>query len=216
MRFLLVTIFGLTFYSCNSPKQDQDGWKLATEFHANCATEFIQNDELQKYSYNPRSQFYYLSDDESRTFRCLNRDSVELLIINFGSFDVFQREFKIKLDTIIDFERAKLVKELTDFRLVMNDTVSVKIKSIGKDPVLYFSQLRKTIREYGIITYGQIRLGGIIKVYLTAYDYLIYFPTGYKIEEQHFEEYWQNKKKSGKKLDNNWYYYKSKKPLNFG
>ena len=138
------------------------------------------------------------------------------MIINFGGFDIFQQEFEIELDTIIEFGIAELVKKPTDFELTVNDTTSIKILSIGKDPIQYFGKLRQMIYEYGIVTYDQTRLGGIIRVHLTAYDYLIYFPTDYKIEEQKFNDHWRDKQKNGKKLDKNWYYYKSEKPLDFG
>ena len=214
MRFLLITIFCLALYSCNSPKQD--GWQLATKFHENHATQFIENQELLKYSYNPRSQFYYTTDDESRTFRCLNRDTIALIIINFGGFDIFQSEFELELETLVSFGRAELIKDSTSFKLIVNDSIPIKIISFGKDPIQYFVQLRQLIDEYRIVTYGKLRIGGIVEVYLTAFDYLLYFPTDYKIEEQQFEEYWRMKQKNGKKLDENWYYYKSEKPLDFG
>ena len=214
MRYLLTSLICLILISCNS--HQSDGLQLATEFHTNYADEFIQNKELQKYSYNPRAQFYYLSDDESQTFRCLSSDSTELTIINFGGFDIFQREFELETDTLIPFKRAELVKEQTNFKLMVNDSLLIEIRSIGQDPIHYFRQLRQLIDEYGIVAYGQIRLGRIIRVYLSAYDYLLYFPTGYKIGEKQFEEYWRNKQKTGKQLDENWYYYKSEKPLDFG
>lgn len=66
------------------------------------------------------------------------------------------------------------------------------------------------------MTYGELRIGRIIEVYLTSQDYLLYFPTNYKIDEPQFEEYWRNKQKQGKQLDENWFYYKADESLDFG
>ncbi len=214
MKIRIASILLLTMFSCNLKRED--GWQLATEFYEQYSHEFIKNGELLKYSYDPRTQFYYLTKNESKSFRCIARDSVELLIINLGGVHLFQHEFGIELDTAIEFSRAFLRNEKESLLLTLNDSIQINLFASKTNPVAYFNELKNLIEKYGIVTYGEIRLGGIIEVYLTAYDYLLYFPTDFKIEEEHFYQHWMNKRKNGRKLDENWYYYQSEKPLDFG
>ncbi|MBR11379.1 MAG: hypothetical protein CMP48_27345 [Rickettsiales bacterium] len=213
MRLLITSILFVFLNSCGTTQRD--GWQLASEFHSNYANEFIQNTELLKYSYGPRMQFYYNPIHDKQTFRCWYHNS-KLSVFNFGGFNIFQEEFQLKLDTLFAFKNIEFYHNQSELRLMVNDSIQVKIISFSSDPINYFEQLREQINEYGIVTYGKLRIGGIVEVYLTAYDYLLYFPTNLKIDEPQFEEHWRNKQKQGKQLDSNWFYYRSNKPLDFG
>jgi hypothetical protein len=190
--------------------------QLASEFHSNYANEFIQNTELLKYSYNPRAHFYFNTFNEDPTFRALIHDTTELRVIIFKNQNRFLEEFGIELDTFPTFGRATIWTEDGELKLQANDSQTVEIIRYDKNPLQHFKQLKKLVNKYGIVTYGELLIGGIVRVYLTAYDYLLYFPTNYNIDEQQFEEHWRNKQKQGKQLDENWFYYKSDEPLDFG
>ncbi len=212
LKFLLPLTILLN--SCGTTQQD--GWKLASEFHENYANEFIHNEELLKYIYNPRAHFYFNTHDEAPTFRALIHDTTELRVIIFENQDRFIQEFKLELDTFPSFGEATVRRENGELKLVVDDSLEIEILNFEKDPLTHFKKLRKLINKYGIVTYGKLRIGGIIEVYITANDYLLYFPANYKIEEPQFDERWRKKQKKGKQLDQNWFYYHSDKPLDFG
>jgi len=214
MRFLLTTIILFLLNSCGTSQQD--GWQLAYAFYENYADEFIQNEELIKYSYNPRSHFYFNTLNDAPTFRGIIHDTTQLRIIIFENSDRFLEEFGIELDTTTSFGRATVRKVNGELKLLADDNLNIEILKIKTDPLLYFIQLKKLVDKYGIVTYSELRICGIIEVYLSAFDYLLYFPTNYKINEPQFEELWRNKQKQGKQIDQNWYYYKSDEPLDFG
>lgn len=208
-----VILFASFFSSCNS--EQPDGWQLANEFHEKYASEFVSDKELLKYNYNPRTHFFYLNKNDS-SFRCIVRDSAELLIINFDGFDIFKNEFGIEIDSSITFKRGFFTKDNSTLTLAINDTTSIGGISYRIDPISYFAELNGKVQKYGIVTCGRLRIGGIIQVYLTATDYLLYFPSDLDIEKEHFNAHWRNKKSNGQPLDLNWYYYKAEQPLDFG
>src|SRR5690606_20135512 len=110
------------------------------------------------------------------------------------------------------FGQATIWNENGELKLQVNDSQTHDIIRYDMNPLEHFKQLQKLVNKYGIVTYGELRIGGIIEVYLTAQDYLLYFPSNYKIDEPQFEEHWRNKQKQGKQLDENWFYYKSDEP----
>jgi len=214
MRLMITSIFLILLNSCGTSQRD--GWQLASKFHTNYANEFIQNTELLKYSYNPRAHFYFNTFNEDPSFRALIHDTTELRVIIFENQNLFLEEFGLILDTFPIINWATIWMENGELKLNVNDSLTIEIIRFNKNPLEYFKQLKKLINKYGIVTYGEQQFGGIISVYLTAYDYLIYYPTNYNITKPQFEEHWRNKQKNGRKLDKNWYYYKSEKALDLG
>lgn len=214
MRLLIISIFLIFLSSCGTTKRD--GWQLASEFHTDYANEFILCTELLKYSYNPRSHFYFNTYNEDPTFRAMIHDTTQLRVIIFENQNRFQEEFGLELDTFPTFGRATFWTENGELKLQVNDSQIIEIIRYEKNPLEHFKQFKKLVKKYGIVTYGELRIGGIVSVHLTAYDYLLYFPTNYNIDEPQFEELWRNKQKQGKQLDENWFYYKSDEPLEFG
>ena len=110
-------------------------------------------------------------------------------------------------------------------KVVNSDTIKANIKTIGNytisknlmgDPIKYFAQLDKERGNYGIVDFRRLRIGEIIEINFSATDYLLYFPTDSKIEKKQFQDFWDEKMKEGKKLDDNWYYYKRERPLDNG
>lgn len=209
----------LLVLACSCDPEPPDGWTLANEFCERHASEFIENQELLKYSYNPRSQFFYninrINDIDS-SFRCIIRDSTELLVINFDGFDIFRNEFGIELDSSLSFKRGEFTNEGNSFILTVNDSVRINVLAFKTNPIKYFTELKSNVEDFGIVTFGKLRIGGIIEVYLTGTDYLLYFPSDLNVGQAHFEEYWENKKSKGRMIDSNWYYYEAERPLDFG
>lgn len=201
----------LSLVTCSCTPEAPNGWVLANEFYEVHASEFIGNKELLKYSYNPRSQFLYnvnhVNDIDS-SFRCIIRDSTELLLINFDGFDIFKHEFGIELDSSFSFKRGE--------KFSINDSVRANILALKTNQIKYFTELKRNVEDFGIVTYGELRIGGIIEVYLTGTDYLLYFPSDMNIDQEHFDQYWENKKSKGRMIDLNWFYYEAERPLDFG
>lgn len=209
----------LLMVTCSCDPESPDGWILANEFYERHASEFIENQELLKYSYNPRSQFFYnvnhVNDIDS-SFRCIIRDSTELLLINFDGFDIFKHEFGIELDSSFSFKRGEFTNEGNFFKFSINDSVRANVLALKTNPIKYFTKLKRKVEDFGIVTYGELRIGGIIEVYLTGTDYLLYFPSNMNIDQEHCDQYWENKKSKGRMIDLNWYYYEAERPLDFG
>lgn len=209
----------LLMVTCSCDPESPDGWILANEFYERHASEFIENQELLKYSYNPRSQFFYnvnhVNDIDS-SFRCIIRDSTELLLINFDGFDIFKHEFGIELDSSFSFKRGEFTNEGNFFKFSINDSVRANVLALKTNPIKYFTKLKRKVEDFGIVTYGELRIGGIIEVYLTGTDYLLYFPSDMNIDQEHCDQYWENKKSKGRMIDLNWYYYEAERPLDFG
>lgn len=215
IRYAVILLLAI----CSCTREAPDGWGLANEFYERHASEFIENQELLKYSYNPRSQFFYninrINGIDS-SFRCIIRDSTKLLVIDFDGFDIFRNEFGIELDSSFAFKRGEFANEGNSFILTVNDSVRINVLAFKTNPIKYFTELKRNVEDFGIVTFGKLRIGGIIEVYLTGTDYLLYFPSDLNIDQENFDEYWKNKKSKGRMIDSNWYYYEAERPLDFG
>jgi len=206
----------ISLIACNKAKID--GWKIANEFHSKHANEFIENNELLRYSYSPRMQFDLQSESDTVIRAHILKDNTMLLLnLNLGT-EYFLSEFGIELDSSFSMRSITITITKTKGLLtfVANDSVPIKVLSYKIDPLEYFTNLKADIEKYKIVTYHKLRIGEIVEVYLTGTSYLLYFPEDLNIKEPHFEDYWIKKKARGKKLDKNWYYYESDKPLDFG
>jgi hypothetical protein len=200
-------------------------------------TDSFLKSELLKYDYNPRSQFS-LSTNDTLVYRALLRQEYHEFVGIFGDkgFGVFAREFKIPIDTNTEWERLDLKADSTQYTLelelyshsnkvINSDTIKADIKTNGSysiprnlmnDPFRYFSGLDKERKNYGIMDFRKLRIGGIIEVNFSPTDYLLYLPSDTKIEEKRFQDFWEKKLREGKKLNENWYYYKRERPLDNG
>jgi len=231
MRTILtfVVIFINSTFSFPSDKNVK-GFVLAMKFYNNYATDFL-NSDLIKFNYHPRTQYDFLTD--SNSYRVLVKDENNISIIGFIEF---AKSFNLPLDTIVDYYWASLkcvnslyILELgnnkfTDYQY-LQEKIKKSIKTetkyeftenvIDDNPLKFFNNLEKLRIKYGIINIKNIKAVGVVEIYFSSTDYLIYFPSDLIIDIK-YQEYWDKKKKEGKKLDDNWYYYESDKPLDVG
>lgn len=230
---LLIISCGLS--SCDKTP-DNFGYEQAMTFFNLHADNFLKS-ELLKYDYNLRTQ-YSLSVDDALVYRAILRPENNEFVGVFGKngSEVFARQFKIPIDTNSAWSRLYLKTDSKHYilelelyshtnKVVNSDTIKVDIKTTGNysipvnlmdDPFKYFSIIDNERKNYGIVDFRKLRIGGIIEVNFSITDYLLYFPSDGKIEGKQFQDYWNKKIKEGKKLDNNWYYYKRERPLDNG
>ncbi|HQQ98541.1 MAG TPA: hypothetical protein PLX35_14820 [Cyclobacteriaceae bacterium] len=212
---------------------DTAGYYRAVTFVNVHAASFLKS-ELLKYDYGLRQQ-YIRSTGDTAVYRALFRADDNRLLVLFGKpgWQAFAAQFRIPLDTNAGWTRLVLHLDSTNFRFdleihtypdsVINaDTIKVSLYTSGdysvpvnlmEDPIAYLSRLDEERRKYGVGTYNKLRTGGIMELNFSPTDYLLYFPTDFRIGEQQFQDSWNKKLKSGKKLHDNWYYYKRDKPL---
>lgn len=234
-QLIIILIISCGLGSCDKTP-DNFGYEQSMKFFKEHTDSFLRS-ELLKYDYNPRSQ-YSLSTNDTLVYRALlRREDNEFVGIFWGKgFVVFARQFKIPIDTDTAWDRLDLKNDSTQYTLelelythpnkvINSDTIKADIRTIGNysiprslmsDPFQYFSRLDKERKNYGIMDFRKLRIGGIIEVNFSPTDYLLYFPSDTKIEEKRFQDFWDKKLGEGKKLNDNWYYYKRERPLDNG
>ncbi|MBI9038476.1 MAG: hypothetical protein JEY97_10115 [Bacteroidales bacterium] len=224
--FILIILIEILIYSCVEI-DDNRGYEKVLKFHEKYSDEFL-NSELNKFNFHIRTMYDYKVHD-SISFRVLMRENVELLIINpYG----FIETFNLPVDTNYIYDRAFFKKEdsLYLFRIenynlkrynVSKESVEKKIRtkieykfpieSIKNNPIEYFSELDTLRKKFGIFKFKESS-NKVLTIYFSRFDYLMYIPKNIQFEENN-KDYWDKKLRAGKRLDDNWYYYKSKKPL---
>jgi len=234
-QLIIIFLISCGLSSCDKTP-DNFGYEQSMTFFKLHADNFLKS-ELLKYDYNPRTQ-YSLSINDTLVYRAILRQEDNEFVGVFGDNGavVFARQFKIPIDTNSTWDRLYLKTDSTHYTLelelyshpnivINSDTVKADIKTTGNysipvnlmdDPFKYFSTLDNERKNYGIMDFRKLRIGRIIEVNFSVTDYLLYFPTDGKIEEKQFQEHWDKKIKEGKKLDDNWYYYKRERPLDNG
>lgn len=216
---------------------DNFGYNNSLKFVETFADRFLES-ELFKYDYDVRTQ-YALSVSDTLKYRAfVKQESSELTAMFYddNGFELFRIQFHIQLEMGSKWEELRLTREGRGFNLeveryeslkaiVNMDTASGTVKTVGKymipeglmsDPIAYFQTIDKERERYGIVNLRKLRIGGIVELYFSATDYLLYFPNKMVIEEKQFQDYWNKKIKEGKQLNRNWYYYKSERPLDNG
>lgn len=213
--------------------QDTAGYDRAVTFVNAHAASFMKS-ELLKYDYGLRLQ-YIRSTGDTSVYRALFRAEDNKLLVSFdkSGWQVFEHQFRIPLGTNAGWSRLVLHRDSTHFHfdlemhtypdsVISADTIKVSLYTAGDysvpvnlmdDPIAYFSRLDQERGKYGVGTYNRLRIGGIMELNFSPTDYLLYFPTDFKIGEQQFRDTWNKEMKRGKKLDDNWYYYRRDKPL---
>jgi len=109
----LVKLFGLLLLlqSCSWNHKDI-GFEKALNFYNTHSTEFL-NSELYKFSYHPRTQYDFITQD-STSFRILIRDRKELLILNSLGFI---KMFNLPVDTFYKDDRTIFSSDNFAFRM---------------------------------------------------------------------------------------------------
>lgn len=230
VNLLIIICFTLLLNSCAEQKND-NGFEKAKNFFNKYTKEFVQS-ELYKFTYHPRTQYDLISND-SNSFRVLVYEKNELRVINsFG----FISMFNLPVDTnYLDVE-ALFRNENSGYELVIEKfgraeyTISERTiekitrteieyyfpkEIIENNPIEYFKELEEIRNKFGIINYFRVFNSKVYRLYFSSYDYLVYIPDNFQSEKE-YKDYWEKELKKGKKLDDNWYYYKSDEPLDVG
>tara|TARA_B100000795_G_C22555567_1_gene344217 strand:+ start:59 stop:667 length:609 start_codon:yes stop_codon:yes gene_type:complete len=169
MRFIII-ILSFTLFACNSEEEYLKNIKLKAEtFIKTNSNNFLSNNRLLRYNYNPRGKFT-LHSDSSNSYRARAKAN-ELKIICFSkncnlNEDFLQSPVKLKKGKYI-FKSDSIVKE------THNSHIKQKFKS---DPKLYFQNLEKNLKEYSIFSFHQGKDKSFIKLYLDINFYLIFTP----------------------------------------
>ena len=230
VNLLIVFCFTLLLNSC-SEQNNESGYEKSLNFFNKYTKEFVQS-ELYKFKYHPRTQYDLISND-SYSFRVLVHENNELRIINsFG----FIKMFNIPVDTNYLNVEALFRNENSGYELVIEKFGRTKYtipeKTIEKttrteieynfpkeiienNPIDYFNKLEKLRNKFGIVNYFRAFNSKVIRLYFSAKDYLIYIPDNFHLEKE-YKDYWENELKSGKKLNENWYYFRSEQSFDVG
>ena len=234
-QLIIILIISCGLSSCDKTP-DNFGYEQSMTFFKEHTDKFLKS-ELLKYAYNPRTQYSVTTNDTLIYRAFLRREDNELVgVFRQRGFEVFARQFKIPIETNTTWDGLTLKSDSSNYilelglythpdKVINSDTIKADIKTIGNysipknlmiDPIQYFSKLDKEREVYGIVDFSKLRIGKIVEINFSATDYLLYFPPDSEIEERQFQDYWDKKMKEGKKLDDNWYYYKRERPLDNG
>lgn len=229
LAFLIIVFLA----SCSKPDKNL-GYNKATKFVKEYSHEYF-NSELHKYSYSPRIGYEY-SKNDTFLFRVIYRRGKQdsnLLIIKLKEFN---KVFSIINDSLINIQRGVLSINDNKYFLkgseyfhseipVDTQQIIVTVKTdaeftipalqVRKNPIDYFKILEEKKKKYGILSVQKLRIGGLIKIYFTHNDYLIFYPDNFPLDKNEMD-YWIKKKYKGKILDKNWYFYHDDKKIDFG
>ncbi len=233
MKLLIPIITGLVIFLNSCVETDREtGYEKALEFYEKHTQEFFDS-ELSKFKYHPRTQYDLILNDSNLIYRVLVRENRELYVINPSGFI---NMFNLPVDTnyfhdkaFFRFENSEFIFEIENYECknysvsetVVEKTVRNNIKyvfpkeTVENNPIEYFDKLEKLRNNFGIINYFRIFDSSVVWLYFSPYDYLIFIPDNFQFKEK-YRDYWEKELKNGKKLDNNWYYFKSEEPLDVG
>ena len=234
MKRNLIKLFAILLlfqsYSC---KDNENGYEKALNFHENHLTEFF-NSEFYKFRYHPRTHYHLINEDSiSSWFGVIIRGNKELLIINSSGFikmfdfpiDTFENDYI----TILSLENSQFIMHIEcigyEDYLHSGDTINKKtttnikytfpIESVTINPVDYFAEIEKQRIKFGIINYSRHDMSKYFNLYFSKHHYLTYIPSDSVLNEEQ-QKNREERLKSGIKLDDNWYYFKSEEALDVG
>ena len=232
MKYLVFLII-VFLASCSKPDKNL-GINKATKFVKEYSHEYF-NSELHKYSYSHRMGYEY-SKNDTFLFRVVYRHGKQesnLLILKLKEFN---KVFPILNDSLINIKTGVL--SINDDKYFLKgseyfhseipvDTqqiiVTVKTEAeftipdlqVRKKPIDYFKNLEQKKEKYEILCVQKLRFEGLIEIYFTPNDYLIYYPDNFPVDKNEMD-YWIKKKDKGKILDKNQYFYHDDKEIDFG
>lgn len=236
MRQLLFLVI-LFLISCSKPDKNL-GFDKATEFVKEYSYQYF-NSELFNYAYSPRTGYEY-SKNDTFLFRVIYRHKGQESNLLINGLKEFNKVFPILNDSLIRSETGILSFDNNKYHLkgtqysyseIPVDTqliiVNIDTKSeffipalqVKRNPIHYFKDLEQIKEKYGVLSVRRLRVGGLIEMYFTLNDYLIYFPDNFPLKTNEAKEiidYWIKKKNKGKSIDKNWYFYHDDKELDLG
>ncbi|MHB9141764.1 MAG: hypothetical protein ACYC25_07825 [Paludibacter sp.] len=231
----LVIVF---LISCSDPDKNP-GYNKASAFVKEYSQLYF-NSELYNYAYSPRMGYDYLKNDTS-LFRVIYRHEDQESNLLVCGLKEFNKIFPILNDSLISIETGVLSINDNKYHLKGTDyshseipvdtqhiIVDIDTETefhipailVKKNPIRYFKNLEQIKEKYEILSIRKLKIGGgLIEMYFTRNDYLLYFPDNFPLKTNEAKEiidYWIKKKNKGKSLDKNWYFYHDDKELDLG
>jgi hypothetical protein len=190
--------------SCSKEKQllkySQD---TADKFVEMYADEFLQDTELLRYNYHPRTQFTF-GQDSSNNYRIFQSDNEIGLICFSDSCELIESFNKTP------FKVAKgryTLKQDSIFTELSYDSTTFQIHDFKMHPEDYFNELKKRLEKYGVFAYSESTDKSSVIVYLSVQYYLIHSKN---VEKDIFQD------EILKSYDDNWYFVKMKIQMDLG
>lgn len=190
--------------SCNQEKRLLEfSQEKADEFVENYAVEFLQDNELLKYSYHPRAQFTY-TNDSTNNYRIFPRES-EIRMICFSDSCELTESFN---NTPLKLSNGTYtLKKDSVFTELSYDSTTFSLHEFKQNPVDYFNGLKNRLEKYGVFAYSESKDKSFIKVYLSVQYYLVYS----KDVENNI-----NEDEILKSYKDNWHFVKMKRQMDLG
>ncbi|ANQ51752.2 hypothetical protein MY04_4414 [Flammeovirga sp. MY04] len=175
----------------------------ADEFVEKYAVEFLQDNELLKYSYHPRTQFTYTGDSRNN-YRIFLRES-EIRMICFSDSCELIESFN---NTPLKLSNGTYtLKQDSIFTELSYDSTTFNLHDFKQNPVDYFNGLKNRLEKYGVFAYSESKDKSFIKVYLSVQYYLVYS----KDVENDI-----NEDEILKSYNDNWHFVKMKRQMDLG
>jgi len=197
-------IIALMMTSCNQEKEHLSfAQEKADEFIENYANDFLNDEDLLKYSYHPRSQFSRATDsvniysvflrEDALGVHCFSDSCMLNEAFNDAPLILLKGSYRLKQDSIVEE--------------ISYDQIKLKLHRFKSDPSIYFSELKNRIERYGIFAYVQKADQSFTKVYLTNEYYLIHTEEINKgiYQDQIISSY-----------NDSWYLVKMERPMDLG
>jgi len=190
--------------SCNQENSDLDFAQIrADNFIENYSTEFLNDNELLRYDYNPRAQFTYEQDSTNR-YRVFPRED-EIRLICFSDSCEISEPFN--QSPLVLMKGQYTLKQDSIFAEIVYDSSVVQIHPFELSPEGYFNGLKERIDKYGVFAFFEARDKSFIKVYLSVRYYLI---QSKEIQKDIYND------EIIKSYNDNWYFVKMEVPMDLG
>ncbi len=202
-RFTYV-IIALVLTSCNEEQRLLNySQEKADQFIEKYAEEFLEDEELLRYSYHPRAQFTYIQDSTNNYGIFLRENEIRLICFSDSCElkELFNKSPLILLNGTYTLKQDSIITEIS------YNSSTIKFHSFVINPEDYFNGLKNRIEKYGVFAYSESKDKSFVKVYLSVQYYLI-----------HTKEVQPdiNKDDIIKSYKDNWYFVKMKRQMDLG
>jgi len=201
ITFFIITVI---LISCNPEKSLLDySQEKADQFVLKYADQFLLDEELLRYSYNPRAQFTNIQDS-TNNYRIYPNES-EIRLICFSDSCELKEPFNIC--PLILHKGTYTLKQDSIISELSHDSFTVKAHYFELSPAVYFNGLKKRLDKFGIFAYFKSKDKSFIKVYLSVQYYLIHTK---KVQKDIKND------KIIKSYKDNWYFVKMEREMDLG
>lgn len=207
--FIKILFLFFVIVSCNDSKikifNKVEKTLYSDIFFSKYRLDFLKSD-LTKFSFDPRMQFSYPSNNNAIYRVLIFRDS-SLRI--FGTAE-FSKVFNVRIDTFFksDVILSKYNKESYILKSAYGEesgTYLISKKKQSNNIVDYFLTLKKLLEKFRILEISVHPSVNTIEIIFSDHDYLIYKPDSLIFKDSENKDFMKYLFKNGKQLDKNWY-----------